>query len=460
MVRVFNRERELSVLEDLYRAPTSSLVVLYGRRRVGKTELAREFIKDKKSVYLLVETKTEKLLLRDLEDSIEGVMGIRPRLDSCDDFFTLLFKLEEKLVVVFDEFQNFSKVNPELFSKFQRYWDVGHRESGHMFLVIGSYVGLMKKLFQGSKEPLFGRATMLFNVKPFTFEASFELLRAYSDIGIEEAMKVYFMLGGVLKYLLLAGAFGASDALRTFERLFLEPGMLLEEGKNILVLEFGSEHKAYFSILEAIALGKVTPGEIADYSGLAPATVSKYLHELFYEYEIVTREEPVIGAKKRSGRYFLHDNFFRFWFAFIYRHYGALELDPEMGEELVRKDMNTYFGRAFEEVAEEFLIKLNKKGALPFRFLEIGRWWEKEEEIDRIAFSRESRDALFCEVKWRDLSRREAEQIVEKLREKASRVKGKWTEHYCLVARSIEGKDELNFQAFDLQDIERVFLDK
>ncbi len=299
MVRFFNREREISILNDLYGSPTSSLVVLYGRRRVGKTEIAGEFISNKKSIYLFVETKSEELLLRDLEDSMERVLGIRPWLDSWDDFFSLVFKIQEKLVLVFDEFQNFSRVNPDMFSKFQRYWDEGHRDSKHMFLVIGSYVGLMKKLFQGSREPLFGRATMLFNIKPFTFQDSFELLQAYSDISIEEAMKIYFILGGVPKYLLLAGEFGKADVIRTFERLFLEPGMLLEEGKNILVLEFGSENKAYFSILEAIAIGKATPVEIASYTGIAPNTVSKYLHELFYEYEIVLREEPVIEEKEK-----------------------------------------------------------------------------------------------------------------------------------------------------------------
>lgn len=425
---------------------------------MGKTELAREFIRNRKNVYLFVETKSEELLLRDLENSMERVLGMRPRLDSWDDFFSLIFKIQEKLVVVFDEFQNFSRINPGLFSKFQKYWDERHSDSKHMFLVIGSYAGLMKKLFQGNKEPLFGRATMLFNIKPFTFENSFELLRAYFDISIEEAMKVYFMLGGVPKYLLLAGEFGKADALRTFERLFLEPGMLLEEGKNILVLEFGSEHKAYFSILEAIAVGKATPIEIAAYTGVAPNTVSKYLHELFYEYEIITREEPVIEAKERSGRYFLHDNFFRFWFAFIFRNYGAIEIDPEMGKKLVLKDLNTYFGKTFENVAEEFLISLNKEGRLPFRFMEIGRWWDKGEEIDLIAFNKATREALFCEVKWKDLTRREAEQVVERLKEKTFRVKGKWTGYYCLIAKSIEGKRDMNFLAFDMGDIEIAFL--
>jgi AAA+ ATPase superfamily predicted ATPase len=457
MVRFFNRERELSILDELYGSSTSSLVVLYGRRRVGKTELAREFIRNKKSVYLFVETKSEELLLRDLEDSMERVLGIRPRLDSWDNFFSLIYKVQEKLVLVFDEFQNFSRVNPDLFSKFQRYWDEGHRDSNHMFLVIGSYVGLMKKLFQGSREPLFGRATMLFNIKPFTFQDSFELLQAYSDISIEEAMKVYFILGGVPKYLLLAGEFGRSDAFRTFERLFLEPGMLLEEGKNILVLEFGSENKAYFSILEAIAIGKATPVEIASYTGIAPNTVSKYLHELFYEYEIITREEPVIEAKERSGRYFLQDNFFRFWFAFIYRNYGAIEIDPEMGKELVWKDINAYFGKAFENIAEEFLVSLNRQNRLPFKFLEIGRWWDKGEEIDIIAFNKATREALFCEVKWKDLTRWEAVQVVEKLKEKTVKVKGKWVGHYCLVAKSIEGKEEMEFLTFNLEDIEIAF---
>lgn len=244
---------------------------------------------------------------------------------------------------------------------------------------------------------------MLFNLKSFNFRDSFELLQAYSDISIEEAMKVYFILGGMPKYLLLAGEFGRADALRTFERLFLDPGMLLEEGKNILVLEFGSENKAHFSILEAIAIGNVTPMEIANYTGIAPNTVSKYLHELFYEYEIIIREEPVIEGKERRGRYFLQDNFFRFWFAFIYRNYGAIEIDPEMGEELIWKDINTYFGKAFEKIAEEFLIKLNKKGELPFKFLEIGRWWDKGEEIDLIAFNKATKEALFCEVKWRGI---------------------------------------------------------
>ncbi|AKB34485.1 Archaea bacterial proteins of unknown function [Methanosarcina siciliae HI350] len=153
----------------------------------------------------------------------------------------------------------------------------------------------------------------------------------------------------------------------------------------------------------------------------------------------------------------MQDNFFRFWFAFIYRNYGAIEIDPEMGTELILKDLNTYFGKTFENVAEEFLINLNKKGMLPFKFTEIGRWWDKGEEIDLIAFNKATGEALFCEVKWKDLRQRGTEQITEKLKEKAVRVKGKWKSHYCLVAKSIEGKKELGFPAFDLENMEQAF---
>ncbi|NOR47664.1 MAG: AAA family ATPase, partial [Methanosarcinaceae archaeon] len=261
MVRFFNREHDLSILEGIYASQSSSLIVLYGRRRVGKTELSKEFIKNKKEIYLFVETKPEKLLLEDLEISLEKIIGIKPRLDDWDDFFNQIFKIPEKIVIVFDEFQNFTKVNPDFFSKFQKYWDAHHRETKHMFIVVGSYVGMMKKIFQGSKEPMFGRATMLFNLKPFTFTDSFRFLNGFLDISVEEAIKTYFILGGVPKYLLLAGEFGTPDAMKTFNKLFTDTRMLMEEGKNILVLEFGSEHKGYFSILEAISLGRAIPSE-------------------------------------------------------------------------------------------------------------------------------------------------------------------------------------------------------
>ncbi|MBW6518525.1 MAG: ATP-binding protein [ANME-2 cluster archaeon] len=456
MVRFFNRVHELSMFEDIYRTPSSSLIVLYGRRRVGKTELTREFIKNKKSIYLFIETKPEKLLLKDMEESLEKILDFRPRLDNWDDFFNLLFKTSDKIIVVFDEFQNFKKTDPGFFSKFQKYWDAYHREAPHMFIVIGSYVGMIKKIFQGEKEPLFGRATLFYNLMPFTFSESYTFLRGFLDVDIEEAMKFYFIFGGVPKYLLFAGEFGTPDAGETFKKLFIDTHILMEEGMNILKLEFGTEHKSYFSILEAISLGRSTPRDISDYTGIQASTVSKYLHELLYDYEIIKKEEPVIKTKSRSGRYFLGDNFFNFWFRFIYKNYGTFEIDPDMGLELFNKDINAYFGLAFECVAKELLIAVNKTGELPFRFLKLGRWWDKDAEIDLIGFNKTTREILLCEVKWKHLTRKEADRIIKDLKEKADRVKGKWKQHYCLIAKEIDEKERLDYLAFDISDMEMM----
>lgn len=458
MVGFINRKNEIRILEDIYQSGSSSLVVIYGRRRVGKTELSREFIKGKRAVYIFIEIKPEALVLKDIEESFGEIFKIKPRIDNWDDLFNLIFGHKEKLVVVFDEFQNLSKVNPGIFSKFQKYWDLNHTVSQHMFLIIGSYVGMIKKIFKDTKEPLFGRATMLFNIKPFNFFDSFMFLKAFFDLETEDASKFYFIFGGVPKYLLLAGQMGTYEPVETFKKLFIDTRILAEEGKNILTLEFGSEHRSYFSILEAISSGNATPKEISDYTGLKSGAVSKYLHELVNNYEIVIGEKPVIMSRARDTRYFITDNFFNFWFRFIYRNSRLLEINPERAFELIMKDINSYFERAFEKQAVEFLVEMNRKGMLPFEFMDVGRWWHKTEEIDIIALNRENEEISFFECKWSLLDTKEAKAIFAELKRKAAMVN--WyniqrTERFGIIAKEIEDKETLRnmgYLVFDLGD--------
>ncbi len=458
MVGFINRKNEIRILEDIYSSGSSSLVVLYGRRRVGKTELSREFIKGKRAVYIFIEIKPEALIFKDLEESLEEILKVKPRIESWDDFFSLVFEQKEKLIFVFDEFQNLSKVNPGIFSKFQKYWDLNHNESQHMFLIIGSYVGMIKKIFKDTKEPLFGRATMLFNLKSFNFFDSYAFLKFFFQLETEDASKFYFLFGGVPKYLLLAGQMGTSDPMETFKRLFIDTKILAEEGKNILTLEFGSEHRSYFSILEAISSGNATPKEISDYTGLQPGAVSKYLYELVNNYEIVIREKPVIMSRARDTRYFLLDNFFNFWFRFIYRNSRLLEINPEMAFELIIKDINSYFGKAFEKLAAEFLIEMNRKGLLDFEFMDIGRWWHRTEEIDIITLNKEKKEISFFECKWSSLNVEEAETILAELKRKAALVKwhnARRKERYGIIAKGIDDKEKLKsmgYLVFDLGD--------
>ncbi len=458
MVGFINRKNEIRILEDIYSSSSSSLVVIYGRRRVGKTELSREFIKGKKAVYFFIEIKPETMIFKDIEASLGDILKIKPRIDSWDDFFNLIFEQKEKLIVVFDEFQNLSKVNPGIFSKFQKYWDLNHNKSQHMFLIIGSYVGMIKKIFKDTKEPLFGRATMLFNIKPFNSFDSFTFLNAFFKLEIEDASKFYFIFGGVPKYLLLAGQMGTDDPVETFKKLFIDTKILTEEGKHILTLEFGSEHRSYFSILEAISSGNATPKEISDYTGLQPGAVSKYLHELVNNYEIVIREKPVIMSHARDTRYFLLDNFFNFWFRFIYKNSRLLEINPEKAFELIMKDINSYFGKAFEKQAVEFLIEMNRKGMLPFEFMDIGRWWHKTEEIDIITLNKEKKEISFFECKWSSLDSNEVEIILDELKRKATLVNwynARRKVRYGIIAKEIKDKEKLKdmgYIVFDLRD--------
>ena len=463
MVGFINRTSEIRILEDIYNSNSSSLVVIYGRRRVGKTELSREFIKGKKAVYIFIEIKPEELIFKDLEESLGETLKIIPRIDSWDHFFDLIFEQKEKLIVVFDEFQNLSKVNPGIFSKFQKYWDLNHKKSRHMFLIIGSYVGMIKKIFKDAKEPLFGRATMLFNLKQLNFFDSFTFLNTFFELETEDASKFYFIFGGVPKYLLLAGQMGTDDPIETFKKLFIDTKILTEEGKNILTLEFGSEHRSYFSILEAISSGSATPKEISDYTGLQPGAVSKYLYELVNNYEIVIREKPVIMSRARDTRYFLQDNFFNFWFRFIYRNSRLLEINPEKAFEMIVKDINSYFGKAFEKLAAEFFIEMNRKGLLDFEFMDIGRWWYRNEEIDLIALNGEKKEIFFFECKWSSLNAYEVEILLAELKRKATLVKwhnARRKERYGVFAKDIDEKEMLKgrgYLVFDLRDFRNFY---
>ncbi len=455
----YGREAELGVLEDIYRSLhiKAGFAVIYGRRRVGKTELAKKFAENKKSLWLFVEPKSDALILQDFEKEAEAILGIRPKFETWDDFFRFIF-LQENIIVIFDEFQNFSATGPHIFSKIQKYWDDYHRKSKIMLIAIGSYVGIMKRLFYDKKEPLFGRADVMINLKPFNFMQTCEF---FEHFGIkkekEEAMKIYSLFGGVPKYLLYPIQFRLKTAEDMIKYLFLNPpGILAEEGTNILVLEFGSEHRGYFSILEAISLGKVLPREIADYTHLEKDTVAKYLHELHYEYEIIKKEIPVTEDKTRDVRYFIRDNFFRFWFRFIYRNRGRIEINRDDVHNEVMSGLNTFFGRTFEDVAYEFIPT---KG-LDFTIEKIGRWWHKDKEIDLLALNDKTKDIAFFEVKWQNLDKNNAKKILEGLKNKSLFVGwnlGKRKELFGIIAKKIKEKDSLRkdgFLAFDLDDFE------
>jgi AAA+ ATPase superfamily predicted ATPase len=381
MVSFIDRVEEMRALKRIRAASArqSQLVVVYGRRRAGKTRMLQEFLSKNKGAYAFIGTKSEPMVLDDISRALAEPLGFVPRIEKWDDFFELLFS--KKLLVVLDEFPNILKVNLAAVAEFQRLWDARSQLGGAMLVIVGSYVGTMKRMFFDERQPLYGRAAFKLNIRPFDFLGTCEYLRALGIDYISHAIRIYSVMGGVPFYL---NFLEFTDRGRFIPLLFYGfPAPLAEEGKNILVLEFGSEQKGYFSILEAMAGGKTVPKLISDRTGMPPDTVHKYLHELTEVYGMLRRERPAgeTGSRK-DVRYRIADNFFDFWFRFVHPGRAATE-----------EELSGYMGHAFERIVLELI------GRRFPQYPELGRWWSGQDEIDAVGINRRDGEILFCECK-------------------------------------------------------------
>jgi AAA+ ATPase superfamily predicted ATPase len=452
-----NRYSELQTLKKSHKKTQkkSQFIVIYGRRRIGKTTLAKKFLEMVNGIYIFIEPKSEDLILRDCEEILGKKLDFTPKLNSWEDLFNIA--LQKKLTVVFDEFQNLGVINPYLFSRFQKIWDDIGTKPGLLFIAIGSYVGLIKKIFRDSKQPLFGRATGLLRLLPFDLFASVRFL-ADNNMSLESCLENYAIFGGVPRYLE-----ELEPKADNIESLFFDPtSPFKEEGFNILILEFGSQHKGYFSVLESISKGYTTPKEIADFAGMNIATVSKYLGELLDEYELVYIERPVTVDKKRYIKYRINDNFYHFWFENIYSKASLLEIDPVGVLKEIKERLPIYLSFKMEGVVKEIII--NKKSF--FIPTEIGRWWNRQgEEIDIVAVNDRSSEILFCEVKWgkKPISCK----IVEELKRKSGLVQWRQNsrrEFFLVVSRSgftktcIEKMDQERVFYWDIEVLKKMIL--
>ncbi|MBO8174593.1 MAG: ATP-binding protein [Thermococcus sp.] len=457
----YDRKTELEKLEKIYAHPGSTFVVIYGRRRVGKTALVREFLKNKLGLYFFVGEKDEAMLIGEYLREIETVLGgylpsyVKPRFSSLEELFEFLlnFSKEQKIVVVFDEFQNFRSVKPSSFSSLQKLWDM-KKDSNLMLIAVGSYVGMMKRLFMDNKEPLFGRVDEWIKLKPFDFWTAYDFVNTFANVPPDHFVELYSALGGMPRYLLYLKRYYTGNVAETLNNLFFDEfAPLREEGLNNLKLEFGRFYRSYFSILEAVSLGYVTPKEISDKTGLKLLTVGKYLSELTNHYEYLRREVPVTEdpRKTRKVAYRVTDEFFNFWFRFVYHNYTYLEegnLDLVLDD--LEKNFTAFVGKMYERVALEFVKRIN----LGFKPLRIGSWWHKGEEIDVVAYDRES--IVLFEVKWSDLRKIDVSRVLRKLKRKSKLLPLTGNLRLGVIARTIEDKEhflEKGFLVFDLEDL-------
>jgi AAA+ ATPase superfamily predicted ATPase len=456
MNRFINREEELKFLEEKFRENNKQLIILYGRRRVGKTELIKQFCKNKDYIYFLSDRRGTLLNVERFANQVaKHFNDTIPKATNFDDVFEYITKRlnKKKIVIVIDEFSYLVEEDSSIPSVFQIIWDEIIRNKNVMLILCGSLVSMMENLLS-YKSPLYGRRTGQWKLLPLRFNDVKKFFPNYSE---EEKVIVYSILGGVPFYLNILD--NKKDIYANIKEKILTKGEVLYEEVEFLLREELRDYSTYLSILEAISRGNNRISEISNFSKIQAKDLPKYLNVLIH-LNLVEKIYPI--TEKRTTKrtiYKIKDNFFDFYLRFVY----PFKIDLEIGNiekvmKIVKRDLNSFVGKKFEDISKEFLLQMNSKGLLPFKFSEIGHWWEKGEEIDIVAFNKGEKKILFCEVKWKDLNIYEIEKIFENLKKKAEMVK--WfnkirNEYFCLIAKRIKNKKRLKkrgYLVFDLED--------
>ena len=400
VMRFFDRARELADLKEIRERSESvaQFTVVTGRRRVGKTSLVVKSLEGEEYVYLFVERKSEKDLcetfVREINEKLgEVVFGTPERIE---DVFLALMKIASTrhLNVVIDEFQEFRKVNPSIFSSIQKTWDM-HKDSARINLIVtGSVNTLMVRLFRNKRAALYGRETAFMVVEPFATSVLKEILSVYHPrYKAEDLLALWTFTGGVAKYveLLVDSRCWTRDAM--IKEMIRANSLFLDEGRAMLVEEFDREYGVYFSVLCAIARGRTTRNEIEQTVG---RQVGGYLARLEEDYALIRKRHPIFAkVAAKTARYELNDNFLVFWFRFMYRYSYILELKGyEQLREIVRRDYPVLSGHALELY---FKHQLAESG----QWTRIGGWWDRkgENELDILAENELTGTYAVCEVK-------------------------------------------------------------
>jgi hypothetical protein len=462
-MKFINREKELALLEEYFTNSKKKLfpAFIYGIRRVGKTRLIRRFARGRSEAYFFVNSqKNSSILLREFESELREKLKLPNyvKLDTWESFFTFLVNSKELEIIIFDEFQNFLKVDKSVYGTLQKVIDQ-NEDKPKLLLFSGSAVGLIRKVFEDNKEPLFGRAKGQLILKQLPFPECRKMLGAVGIKDITEAVRFYSVFGGVPRYYVLIEDYGFAGANldSILERFFFHENAVLEkEVPNILTLELGTRKATYYSICQAIATGHTKMSEIASYLNTHSIGISPFLDELVNRFELIEKRDPITRENSKEAIYLLKNNIFQFWFRFLHPRQSLYEIgDFKTLNSIVSQGLNSFMGRGFEQICREWVVDMNLQEHLPFRFQEIGNWWHKDKEIDIIALNRKQGQVLFGEVKWKDGV--DSVEILNKLHEKKEFFqwqKGKRKEHFAIFAKSFKKKTD-EAMLFDLKDMAR-----
>lgn len=408
------RQEEIAALDRLYGKDAFQMVVLYGRRRVGKTTLIEHFAQGKRTLFFTAKEQSSTLNLRDFSAAIFECFGL-PELatfNSWSDAFSFIAKQaaegDERLVFVFDEFPYAASADPSLPSTLQIAIDHELKHTNTFIVLSGSNEGFMESKVLGSKSPLYGRRTAQIKLMPFDYFDAAQMIPAVHDP--RQLIRYYLTFGGTPYY--LAQLDDRASYEENVESLLFDTSGLLYEEPIMLLRQELREPALYNSVLYAVAAGATKPKEVAERTGIEPSSVGKYLKTL-EDLGLIVRSVPFGENPQRSKRsiYRLKDPFFAYWYRFVGPNVGAIEAGA--GHAVARRrafgdDLTTYEGKAFEGVCLQWLQRENRCERLPFLASAFGSWWgtdpvEREQvDIDVIAADAQSGEAIFGECKWRN----------------------------------------------------------
>jgi len=466
MLQLFaDRQQELQFLQQHYGTEKAELIVIYGRRRVGKTELSLRFSKNKPHVYFLADRRPEAELIMELKqrmslflnDESFAKLAVKDWIELFEEFTK--WNKSPNTIIILDEFPLLIETNHAVPSIFQKIWDNNLKDTETMLMLLGSSITMMETEVLNYKSPLYGRRTAQWKLDPLKVH---HLKPFFPDYTTEALVQVYACLGGIPAYLLKFDP--QLDLWQNIEKKILAKGEFLYEEAEFLLREELREPRNYSLILKAIAQGANTYGEILTQTNLDKSILSKYASVL-EDLGFIRREYPIsVKPKPRKGTYAIADNYLNFWFKYIFPNRTELETGNTRSIlNKIRQDYNTYTGHAFEQAATELLTEMKNRHKLPFAFTTMGKWWYKDSEIDLVAIDDESSTTTFLETKWSTINKQDSQRTLQNLRTKAQHFKDKhMKENYGLIAKKITDKGHLREQnhiALDLSDFEPLFRD-
>ena len=446
-----DREKELGALENMYGKDGFRAVLIYGRRRVGKTYLIKKLMENKDSLYLMC-------LDRSVRENIENFSRVASfrglpfiKSENLIEFFERLKPYLDGYIVVLDEFQYLIENDKGILGDVQYVFDEILHDSKMMFIICGSSMGTVEKVGADMRSPLYGRFVSRMKVNPMGFR---DVIGFHRDKSFEDIMRIYSAVGGIPLY----HTYFKRGFWKDVKDTFFNPGHVLYNEAEFLLRQELRDIGRYEAILRSMAEGNTRVTSIANSAYMDAKDIPKYMSVLI-NLGIVGKISPVTAPPKaRNSIYEISDNYFRFWLRFVDRFRGEIELgELSSPVEYLKENIASYVGKKVEDVVRELLRNEYEK---------VGRWWKKDVEIDIIALNEKKKDILFGEVKWRN--RPVGWNVVEELMEKKELVE--WNsenrkERFLIVSKSgftkkcLERMDEEGIMHWDLKDVERIIYD-